>query len=109
MLIDKQQRKVVLIEVTIPSDSNIRKKEHEELEKYPGLKAEQGKMWGIKVTVVPVVIRALGTVTHKPVEWLQQIPGTTSEVSVQKSTVLGTARILCRTLKLPGLWGRTRA
>lgn len=34
----------------------------------------------------------------------QQIPGTTSEISVQKSAVLGTARILRRTLKLLGFW-----
>ena len=61
-------------------------------------------MWGIKATVVPVVIGPLGAVTHKLGEWLQQIPGTTSEVSVQKSAVLGTAKILHRTLKLPGLW-----
>ncbi|KAK1805761.1 hypothetical protein P4O66_001939 [Electrophorus voltai] len=35
---------------------------------------------------------------------LQQIPGTTSEISVQKSAVLGTAKNLHRTLKLPGFW-----
>jgi len=39
-------------------------------------------------------------VTPKLGEWLQQIPGTTSEVSVQ-NTVLGTAEILHRTLKPP--------
>ena len=58
----------------------------------------------MKVKVVPVVIGALGAVTPKLEEWLQQIPGTTSELSVQKSAVLGTAKILRRTLKLPGLW-----
>lgn len=42
-------------------------------------------------------------VTPKLEEWLQQVPGTTSELSVQKSAALGTAKILCRTLKLPGL------
>uniref|UniRef100_A0A3P9D2Q4 Histone H4 n=1 Tax=Maylandia zebra TaxID=106582 RepID=A0A3P9D2Q4_9CICH len=45
-----------------------------------------------------------GAVTPKLGEWLQQIPGITSEISVQKSAVLGTAEILRRTLKLPGLW-----
>ena len=39
---------------------------------------------------------------------LQQIPGT-SEGSVQESSALGTAKILRRTLKLPGLWWRTPA
>lgn len=36
-------------------------------------------------------------------KWLQQIPGTTSEASVLKSAVLGTARILQR---LPQAWKR---
>ena len=54
--------------------------------------------------MVPVVIGALGAVTPKLREWLQQIPGRTSEISVQKSALLGTAKILRRTLKLPGLW-----
>ena len=58
----------------------------------------------MKATVVPVVIGALGAVTPKLEEWLQQIPGKTSDISVQKSAVLGTAKILRRTLKLPGLW-----
>lgn len=37
-------------------------------------------------------------------ELLQKIAGTTSKISVPKSAVLGTAKILCRTLKLPSLW-----
>uniref|UniRef100_A0A3B3HDB2 HAT C-terminal dimerisation domain-containing protein n=1 Tax=Oryzias latipes TaxID=8090 RepID=A0A3B3HDB2_ORYLA len=60
------------------------------------------------VTVVPVVIGALGAVTPKLEEWLQQIPGKTSDLLVQKSAVLGTAKILRRTLKLPGLCRETR-
>ncbi len=98
MYIDKQQKKTVVIDVAILSDSNIRK-----LEKYQRLKEELKKMWRVKATVVPVVIGALGAVAHKLGEWLQQIPSTTSEVSVQKSPIQGTATILRRTLKLPGL------
>ncbi|XP_015256200.1 PREDICTED: programmed cell death 1 ligand 1-like [Cyprinodon variegatus] len=45
VLIDKQQKKAVVIDVAIPSDSNIKKKEHEKLEKYQGLKEEPEKMW----------------------------------------------------------------
>ncbi|TWW80098.1 hypothetical protein D4764_10G0011280 [Takifugu flavidus] len=77
---------------------------HEKLEKYQGLKEEIERMWGMKATVVPVVIGTLGAVTPNLSRWFQQIPGTTSEISVQKSTVLGTAKILRRTLRLPGLW-----
>ena len=58
----------------------------------------------MKVKVIPVVIGALGAVTPNLEKWLQQIPGTTSELFVQKSAVVGTAKVLRRTLKLPGLW-----
>uniref|UniRef100_A0A3B5PPD0 Reverse transcriptase domain-containing protein n=1 Tax=Xiphophorus maculatus TaxID=8083 RepID=A0A3B5PPD0_XIPMA len=104
VVVDKQQRKAVVIDVAIPSDCNIRKKEHEKLEKYQGLREELERAWKVKTTVVPVVIGALGAVTPKLDQWLQQIPGTTSDISVQKCAVLGTAKILRRTLKLPGLW-----
>lgn len=56
-----------------------------------------------------VVIGTLGTATSKLKAWLQEIPGTTSGISIQKSTLLGRAKILRRTLKLPGLWKRTQS
>ena len=104
VVVDKEQRKAVVVDIAIPSDCNIRKKEHEKLEKYQALREELEKAWKVKATVVPVVIGALGAVTPKLEEWLQQVPGKTSDISVQKSAVLGTAKILRRTLKLPGLW-----
>ncbi|KAF7659580.1 hypothetical protein LDENG_00296350 [Lucifuga dentata] len=102
--VDKEQKRAVVIDVAVPADSNIRKKEHEKIKKYKGLKEELEQTWKVKSKVVPVVNGALGAVTPKLGEWLQEIPGTTSEVSIQKSAVLRTAKILRRTLKLPGLW-----
>lgn len=40
-------------DVTIPSDRRIKKKEHEKLEKYQGLREELEK---VKATVVPMVL-----------------------------------------------------
>lgn len=82
--LDKQQRKAVVVDIIIPTDGSIRKKEHQ------------------KAGEVPAVRGALGAVT-------QQIPGETSDVCVQKSTVLGAASTLRGTLSLPGLWWSTRA
>ncbi|TWW64501.1 Transcription factor 7-like 1-B HMG box transcription factor 3-B [Takifugu flavidus] len=48
VMIDKHQKTVVVIDEAIPSDSNIRKKEHEKLENYQGLKEEIVRMWGSK-------------------------------------------------------------
>ncbi len=88
VVMDKQQKTAVVIDVAILSDSYIGKQEHEKIEKYQGLREELEEMWRVKSTVVPVVIRALGAVAPKLGEWLKQIPGTTSEISVQKSAVL---------------------
>ena len=57
----------------------------------------------MKAAVVLVIIITPWVVTPKLKEWLQQIQGTTSEICVQKSVVLGTAKILRRILKLPRL------
>ncbi|XP_024121103.1 uncharacterized protein LOC112142083 [Oryzias melastigma] len=94
VVVDKEQRKAVVVDVAVPSHGNIKKKEHEKLEKYQGLREELEKAWKVKVTVVPVVIGALGAVTSKLEEWLQQIPGKTSDISVQKRAELGAAKIL---------------
>lgn len=61
-------------------------------------------MWKMKATVVPVVNVTLKSMTPRLEEMLHQTPGTTSEVSVQKDTVLGPAKIKHMTLKLQGLW-----
>ena len=65
VMVDKQQMKAVVIDVPIPSDSNIRRKEQEKFEIYQGLKAELERMWGVKPSVVLVVKGALGTVIPK--------------------------------------------
>ena len=64
-------------------------------------------MWGVKASVIPVVIRAFRAVTPKLGEWLQQISGITCEISIMKSTILGTAKILYR-IFMPTLEGDTR-
>lgn len=70
----------MVIDIAIPNMRNIRK-EYEKLEKYQGLKKELEKMWKLKIKVGPVRIETLGIV-KTPEKWLQQIPGTTSEISI---------------------------
>lgn len=54
-----------------------------------GLREGLEKMWRVKETMVVVVIGAYSAVT--PMVGEQQIPGTTSAISVKKSSILGTA------------------
>lgn len=77
VVVDKQQKKAVVIGVAIPSDTNIRKKEDKKLEKYQGPKEELKKIWKMKAPVVPVVVGALGAVKPRLWEWLLQTPVTT--------------------------------
>lgn len=81
---DKQRKMGIESDIAIPTDSNIRKKDHDKLEKYQVVREELEKMWKVKVRVVPVVIRVLRAVTPTLAELLQQISGTTA-FSVQKS------------------------
>lgn len=52
--------------------------------------------------MVQVIIGTFGAVTFKLGEWFQQIQGPISKISVQKSAVLETDKILHRTFKLAG-------
>lgn len=86
------------VHIAVPSNKNIRKQE--KLEKYQRLKKELG-MWKIKAIV------ALGSAIPRLEKWLQQIPRTATEISVQKSALLGTAKT-AQSLTLPVLRYRTR-
>ena len=54
--VNKQEKKVVVVDVTIPSESNIRKKEHEKLKKKQRPIGEQESVWGVKLSVVSMVM-----------------------------------------------------
>ena len=88
MVVNIQEKKKIVVVFVKPSDNNIMKKEHEKIEKYQELTVDLGRMWGIKISVVPMMIGTVWVVTPKLGEWLQQIPETTSEISVLKSTIL---------------------
>lgn len=69
--LDKWRNAAIVIDVAIPSNSNIRKKETEKLKKYQGLKVELEMMWKVNAQVVPVVI---GTLCRTP-----KLPGPTRD------------------------------
>lgn len=73
---DEEQKTAAMIDVEIPADSNMRKKEHEKADKCQRLKEQLDQMWKVKLKVVPAVRVALGLEV-----WLQQSPASTLEVS----------------------------
>ena len=64
ILIDKKERKGIIINTAVPADVRVGEKEREKVEKHQYLKGEIGRLWRLKmVEVLPVEIGALGSVT----------------------------------------------
>ena len=101
IVIDKKERKGVIIDIAVAADVRVGEKEREKVEKYQDLKREIGRLWKIKmVEVVPVVIGALGSVTKGFDRWIGKL-GIPFNVGVmQKTALLGTARILRKVLEM---------
>jgi len=53
----------MLIDVAIPGVRNVIKKEVEKVLKYKDLTIEIERMWNVKTRVIPVTIRATGTIS----------------------------------------------
>jgi hypothetical protein len=65
----------MLIDVTIPGDRNVIKKEAEKILKYIDLRIEIQRMWNVKTKVIPVIIRATGTISKSLRQYLINISG----------------------------------
>ena len=86
---------IIIIDPSCPFDSRIFVKEEEKLSNYEELKYELARIWIMKkVTIVPIVIGALGTVTEKIDSWLEQIGIDCPVALLQKGCLLGSARMI---------------
>ena len=63
IIINKRERICKIVDFAFPADHRINLKESEKKDKYLDLARELRKLWNMKVTIVPIVIGALGTVT----------------------------------------------
>ena len=101
VFIDKKEREVVIIDVAIPCDDKVKDKELEKVEKYQLLKDEIAKVWRMrKVIVIPVVIGALGAISVNFKEYMKRIGVNVKLEVIQKTALLGTAKILRKVLSL---------
>ena len=94
------KKKCIIIDTAIPGDDRGGAKEKEKIEKYDNLKWEVKKMWSMKkVEIVPVVIGALGAVSKNFELYIEKLGIQIKTEHLQKIALLGTARILRRTLE----------
>ena len=92
----KKTRICKIVDSSFPADHRIKLKESEKKDKYLNLARELKKLWNMKVTIIPTVIGAFGTVTKGLLKGLKV--GGRME-SIQTTTLLRTARILRRILE----------
>ena len=97
---NKKEKTCLLIDMTCPSDKNVSTKEVEKLSKYKDLEIEVTRMWGMKTTIVPVVVGALGVIKKHLDKHINKIPGQTRIEELQKIVLLGTAHIIRKTLSI---------
>ena len=83
-------------------DHRIYLKESEKKDEYLDLAWEFKKLWNRKVTIVPIVIGALGTTTKGLLKGLEDLEIGGRVETIQTTPLLRTARILIRVLET---WG----
>ena len=86
--------------MAIPVDGRVRAKEDEKVEKYQDLAREVRKIWGVRTKVIPIVVGTLGTIPLRLKENLRTIGVDTSIELIQRSVLLGSARILRKVLTM---------
>ena len=95
VLVDKEKKEVKIIDVAIPSDLRVCEKELEKIDKYKPLKDEIVQLWKMqRVTVIPIVIGTLGAITTRFEKNVKEVGIEMRVEHVQKTALLGTARVL---------------
>ena len=96
MVVDKVRKETMIIDVAIPGGTRVFGKK---IEKYSLLKDKIARLWQIKkVVVIRIVVGALGAITTK---FEKNIGSLGIEIRIehlQKSALLGTARIIRKVL-----------
>jgi len=88
----------MLIDVAIPGDRNVIKKEAEKILKYKDLILEIQHMWNVKTEVILVITGVTGTISQSLRQYLGNILRKHKIKELQKTAKLGTAHILWKVL-----------
>ena len=99
LLVNKQTMECHIIDVAIPGDARVPRKEEEKIEKYRELAFELGRLWGVKTRIIPIVVGALGTISTHLMSFQAIIGTDLSFETIQKTAILGSAYILRKALQ----------
>ena len=88
-----------IVDFAVPGDHRVKLKENENKNKYLDLAVELKKLWNVKVSMIPTVIAALGTVTKGLVQGLENLEIKRTSEIIQTTIWLRPARIVRRVLE----------
>ena len=91
IIINKRKRICKIVDFAVPADHRINVKESEKKDKYLDLARELKKLWNMKVTIVPIVIGALGTVTKGLLKGLEDLEVSRRVETIQTTALLRTS------------------
>ena len=100
VVVDKKKSSCKIIDFAVSGDSRIEEKEIVKIEKYQDLGRGLQKIWSIKVRIILLVVGSLGAIPKEFGNRLKQIGITVGTAQVQKTVLLGTARILRKILEI---------
>ena len=94
VVVDKKERICKIIDFAVPGGSRIEEKEKDKSEKYQDLGRELQKIWNVIVKTRPLVLGSLCAIPKQFGNRLKQTGITLGTAQVQKTVLLGAARIL---------------
>ena len=98
-IIINKKRTCKIVDFAVPADYRVKLKEYEKRDKYFDLAWELKKLWNMKVTIIPIVIGALGTVTKGLVQKREDLEIIGRVETVQTTPLLRSTRILRKVLE----------
>ena len=90
------------MDFAVPTDHRVKLKESEKKDKYLDFARELKKLWNMQVTIIPIVIGVLGTVSKGQVQGLKDLEIRRRIETIQTTVFLRSARIPRRVLET---WG----
>ena len=106
-VIAKKEQKGIIIDIAVPvrveqkTTTTTTTKKKKKVEKYQNLKKEIRRLLKFRnVEIVPVVIGALASVSAEFDKWMGKLGITCNVGVIQKTALLGTARILRKLLEM---------
>ena len=99
VVVNKNKSSCTIIDIAMPGEIRVREKEQEKIERYLELKRKIKRIWDIRsIKIIPVVVGTLGSTSKKLKKCIEELEVAISTALLQKTALLGTARILRKAL-----------